>query len=237
MKKVPVSTIVFACIVLVTIIVASVWIRKPRTIENAQIPENNTAIEEKGNGSVDGGNSKYVTDVDMNVNHWKTVETEFFTLKYPKEWYWIESTPKGPGHGVAHVITNNPEFPLNSNEEMGLFAGIGPETPVKIHNDTEFVMAERGVSTMDAGSPENSLNSIFSLAKKNFPNVDCRRLSAEKFLPITALCVAVYPDHQMQQTFYVINKNISLHVSFWTTDTTLLKREVFESIASGLILK
>lgn len=173
--------------------------------------------------------------IDPDVNHWQTKETETFSVKFPKEWYWVELPSKNQS-GV-HVITNNPKFPLSENLEIGLFAGIGDQTPIKIHNDAEFVMAERGVPTTNVGTPEESLKSIFSLAKSNYPNVKCGRFTEQGLLPIEAWCTAIYPDHQMQQTFYSIDKVWSLEKSAWTTDATLVKRDDLRNIAENFILK
>ena len=178
---------------------------------------------------------EFQTTVDPNVDHWQTKETEFFTIKFPKEWYWLELPAKNLS-GI-HVITNNQRFHLSENLEIGLFAEIGDQTPIKIHNNAEFVMAERGVPTTNAGTPEDSLKSVFSLAKSNYPDVKCGRFTEQGVLPIQAWCTAVYPDHQMQQTFYSIDKVWSLEKSAWTTDTTIVKRDDLKKVAESFMLK
>ena len=52
-------------------------------------------------GSTQNGEKqpRFVIDVDPDVSHWQTKETEFFKIKFPKEWYWIESDLKEPTSG------------------------------------------------------------------------------------------------------------------------------------------
>lgn len=176
----------------------------------------------------------FVVDVDMNADNWQTKETEFFTIKFPKEWYWLESDREKTGY-YSHVITNNPKFDMVKNADIGVFSGIGPRSPLELSNNTEVVITNRGVATSDAGTPQDSIDAIFRLAKHNFSSVDCN-ISNNKSIPFTAHCSALY-DSQLQQSYYVINDKISLTLTARTIKGTLVKKEILDKIVGSIILK
>lgn len=168
---------------------------------------------------------QFVTDVDPDVSHWQTKETEFFTIKFPKEWYWVES-----------IITNNPEFDSVKYSDIGIFSDIGPNSyPLTLSNATEVVMSHRGYPTSNAGTPQDSVDAIFKLAKYNNPSVDCK-VTNNKVTPFTAYCTAMY-DMQLQRSYYVINDKISLTFTVRTTRDAIVKNEVLDKIAGSIILK
>lgn len=175
----------------------------------------------------------FVVDVDSDVSHWQTKETEFFTIKFPKEWYWLESDREKTGY-YSYVITNNPNFDINKYADIAIFTG-GDYPSLVLANDTEAVISFDGSATSDAGTPQDSMGSIFELAKKNNPSVDCG-VSNNKIIPFTAHCTATY-NSQLQQSYYVINREISITSTTRTTKDTLAKKEILDKIADSIILK
>jgi hypothetical protein len=95
-----------ALIALLTI-AGAFWLMQKRQVPTIPSVVTDSAVEtpvQQVNSVTEGAPDKqtFVTDVDPDVSHWQTKETEFFTIKFPKEWYWLES-----------VITNNPNFEID----------------------------------------------------------------------------------------------------------------------------
>lgn len=168
----------------------------------------------------------FVVDVDPDVSRWQTKETEFFTIKFPKEWYWLES-----------VITNNPNFPIADNQEIGIFSGIGPAPPITIVNNSELVITHRGTPTSNAGTPSDALDSIFELARYNYPAVKCIRPEGVKTLPIVAHCSAHYPEDQTQLSYYVIDNNWALTLTARMRGESDTLQPIVEKIARSIQIK
>ena len=78
-----------------------------KTVQNAS----KDGASEGKNGESEGESGyrtmQFVTDVDPDVSHWQTKETKTFTIKFPKEWHWIEFPGyDDQGRGGSHVISN-----------------------------------------------------------------------------------------------------------------------------------
>lgn len=179
---------------------------------------------------------RFVTDVDPDVNHWQTKETKYMKFKFPKEWYWLELTKETGGHGV-YVISNNPDFPLEENSEIGIFSDIGPDVPIILTNPTEIVITDRGTPTSNSGAPLDSLESIIRLAKYNYPEVECVRPTNLTTLPLVAHCSATYHDNQHQVSYYVIDESWSLTITARSTDDSLVLKDILEKIARNIKIK
>ncbi len=177
-------------------------------------------------------NQNFVTDVDLDVSHWQTKETEYFTIKFPKEWYWkvLDANEN------AQIITNNPDFDIEKHPDIGIFSGIGSNVPLDIFNNTEIVITDRGTATSDAGTPQDEIDSIFYMAKDNNPSAECKILNDKK-LPFIAYCSATYENSQMQQSYYIINKKISLTLTARMTQENIIRKEILDTMAESIILK
>lgn len=225
MKK---KIIVGSLILVLAVLVGGFWVakNKERNSKDAsrEKMKNNSVVVEDGQQQNQEEKQEFVVDVDMNVDNWQTKETEFFTIKFPKEWYWLES-----------VITNNPRFDISKYADIGIFSGIGPHTPLILSDDAEIVITHWGTPTSNAGTPQDSIDAIFKLAKYNYPSVDCY-VSNNKTIPFAAHCSAIY-DSQLQQSYYVINNKISLTLTARTTEDTLIKKEILDKIVGSIILK
>ena len=199
------------------------------------VPEESGNKGKKEKPDAEEKTRQFVTDVDPDVNHWQTKETEFFTIKFPKEWYWMESNREKTGY-YSQVITNNPDFDIDGNAEIGLFSGIGPISSLELSRDTEVVITDRGSPTSNAGTPQDSLDSIFSLAKKNNPSVNCKTFN-NRTVPFTAYCSVTYENRQLQQSYYIINEQLSLTITAHTTQDTLVKKGILDKIVKSVVLK
>jgi hypothetical protein len=187
-------------------------------------------------------NNSFVVDVNPDMNYWQTKgENEAFTIKFPKEWYWLESDREKTGYG-SRVITNNQYFDINKYADIGIFTGGnylyfsekegGEPTPIQLSN-TEVVITNRGSATTDAGTPQDSLDSKLKWAKEN--SVNCKVIN-NKTIPYTAYCTATY-NSELQQSYYIINKKISLVFTARTSKDTLVKKEILDKIAGSIVLK
>ncbi len=162
---------------------------------------------------------EFVVDVDPDMNHWQTKETEFFTIKFPKEWYWLESDPTKHGYpsdsGRSRIITNNPNFNIDRYADISIFTGgeylltstsEGIKSMSLPLNDTEIVITNKGWSTGDAGNPEESIKSVVRGLTELRKNIDksatCERLSRPGIVPATAYCSFSDVNGQKVQTYY-----------------------------------
>ena len=232
--------ILISTILLILITGAGFWIVKNKEIGNKGVPQEkieNNIVAEGSPQQNQEENQKFVVDIDLNVDNWQTKETEFFTIKFPKEWYWLESSHL-EREGYSKVITNNPVFDINKHADIGIFSDIGPNSPLIISNNTEIVISEKGKSTSDAGSPLDSLNSTLSLAKENNPSVYCTVVE-DRILPLRAYCTTIFNDSGMrQQSYYSINEEIALTFTAWTTQKNSKNLiEVLEKIAESYSYK
>jgi len=135
---------------------------------------------------------KFVTDVDPNVSHWQAKETEFFTVQFPKEWYWLEAK-HGEGERYSEVITNNPNFYVNKYLDISNDAGI--KYPITLTNDTEIIVIIKGVGvTFEEETPLKSIDWQIKRMKKLYSNAICRHTETDIFP--TAFCSVVNEDKQ-----------------------------------------
>jgi hypothetical protein len=58
----------------------------------------------------------------MNIDNWQVREGKAYTIKFPKEWYWLESE-HGENEGYSEIITNNPNFDMDKYADIRLLRG------------------------------------------------------------------------------------------------------------------
>lgn len=222
-KKILIVTVVALIFVLGAVLV---WQKKMLQTEN--LPEPEEDVQSVGKDRV------FVTDVDPDVSHWQIKETEFFTIKFPKEWYWLESDREKTGYH-SRVITNNPEFPINKYADIAFF--ISGKYPLTLSNDTEVVASFRAAATSDAGTPWQSIDSVLRSIQEQFPPAECHYLSASGEIPTRASCLYVVNDHQKVQTYSIANKLHSISFTFRTTGNSLVQKDILDKIAENMVVK
>ena len=160
----------------------------------------------------------FVTDVDPDVNHWQTKETEFFTIKFPKEWYWSEAAP-GSEFTPDGIITNNPNHPVQYPEiEANNF-----------NNDTEVVI---GYELLFA-----SAGNIITIGVEDMTPVEgCEFLSDANSVPIIKSCVKKYENNQVERVYRMVYKDITVSLDVRTTGSTLVSKDILEKIAKSIVL-
>lgn len=174
---------------------------------------------------------RFVTEVDPDVKNWETKETEFFIIKFPKEWYWLELSEKETGYRNMYIISNNSKFPLANykNDPISL-TGIQNSKLA----DTEIVINFGGTATANSGTPVDSLN--FLTTSKDNPERKCVRPTDTKVLPFIASCTNKEND-KIIQTYYIINEEISLFLNMYMSHETILSKSILEKIARNVKLK
>lgn len=187
----------------------------------------------------------FVTNVDPDVSHWQTKEMEFFTIKFPKEWYWVESDLQKTGY-YSQVITNNPEFPIEQFADIGMFTGSsyrltnGSEQPKSIPlKETEIVISTNGFgwATTNAGTPHDFLEFEFSRVKKNTANnIKCRYTSSINSIPLVANC-SFEEDGQRVETHYVSYLERTYAITARTLVNNFTLENVFENISQEFLQK
>jgi hypothetical protein len=169
----------------------------------------------------------FVTDVDMNIDHWQTKETEFFTIKYPKEWYWLES---------GHVITNNPNFDIDKYSDIGFFAG--NDYPMILGNNTEFFITFNGFPTSNSGTPKDSMAYIQSSVFDKDSSAECGEIQlANASVALLIACHFMDTQGYAIQKYGVINEEISITMTVGMTKNAVVKKEIFDKIAQSIVLK
>lgn len=186
------------------------WQKKMSEIQPLPAPKENIQSTNK--------DEAFVTDVDPDVNHWQVKETEFFTIKFPKEWYWSEAAPS-PDFTPDGIITNNPSHPIRYPE-------IGADN---FNNNTEVVI---GYELLFA-SAEN----IITVGVEDMSPVEgCAFLSDAESIPIIKSCIQKYDNHQVERVYRVIYKDITVSLDVRTTDNTLVLTDTLEKIARSIVL-
>lgn len=146
--------------------------------------------------------TKYVTDVDPDVSHWQTRETEFYTIKFPKEWYLKESDAIKTGYRSV-VITNNPDFDIDKYADISL--GVEGDYPLALESSSEIVITTNNLGwvTSDAGNPREFLESVIHRVTDAFPSADCSYVSNPTDVPLIAKCLYVVSNSQKVVTYYI----------------------------------
>lgn len=181
---------------------------------------------------------KFVTNVDPDVNHWQTKETETFRVKFPKEWYWLELAPEKSGYYGSHIISNNPDFPLVQYPDIEIFTG--SNYSLIFTNDSEVVVTIRGWSTGDEGTPQQSIDSEIRRVKEDVnPSATCEfpYLSNRKSVPLTAYCSFINEDHQNVQTYYIAYNKTTFGFTARTTEHNAVQKDILEKIARSFTVK
>jgi hypothetical protein len=180
---------------------------------------------------------KFVTDVDLDVDHWQMRENKvFFTVKFPKEWYWLELSKEETEYNNTYVISNNPSFPLKDykNDPVGL-VGLDGRT---ILQDSEIVISFSGTATENSGTPQQSIDSAFRLTKESHSFADCSQLSRPNIIPVRAYCSFIdTTTHQKVQTYYTANKLNTIFFSARTTETSTVPKDILDKIAENMAVK
>ncbi|MEF3692370.1 MAG: hypothetical protein V3574_04940 [Candidatus Moraniibacteriota bacterium] len=231
------SIIVISIMLISAIAGIGFWVAKNQEGSNEIIlkekAENDVATEESQHLNQEK-KQEFVVDVDMNVDHWQTKETEFFTIKFPKEWYWLESDPEKTGYH-SRMITNNPNFDIDKYADIGV--GTGGNYPLEFENKNEVVISFSGAATSDAGTPQQSIESGLRGIRENHLQAICEYSSDLTDLPIIiANCIFADSNYQKVQTYFVVNEKNKIFFSIRTTEDNLAKKEIFYEIAKNMIL-
>ncbi|MCA9365181.1 MAG: hypothetical protein KC736_04775 [Candidatus Moranbacteria bacterium] len=198
------------------------------TVENLPVVTTNPSENGEEMGE-EIENVEFMTDVDMNVDNWQTKETDFLTVKFPKEWYWLESD-HGKNEGYSSIMVNNPEFDVNKYLYINMFSGAKYE--IDFSNGSEVVISYYVWPTANSGSPRASLDSVLRLHDEN-PDLSktCTETSHPEMKVLTVYCVFINEDGQEVQSYYVVGKEIGRVFTARTQSSNVLSRETLEKIA------
>jgi hypothetical protein len=179
----------------------------------------------------------FVTDVDMYIDHWQTKDVGSFSVRFPKEWYWVEVPPEKPGYYGYRVISNNPGFPLDKYQDIGIFTG--DDYPLVFSDDTELVVTDRGWPTENSGSPRKSLDSEMRRIKEDVnPLAACEYLSDPRSVPAAAYCSFVNSVGQRIQTYYLAYNMTTFAFTSRTTENNAARmKDILEMIARSFTVK
>lgn len=187
-------------------------------------------------------NQRIQVEIDPNADHWQTKETEAFSIKFPKEWYWMESDPTKHGYpsnsGRSYVITNNPDFDIDKYSDIGTGAGIG--YPLTLTDDTEIVITFSGVAiTSESGSPRDSIDWEIKKTEEDInPDADCSYVDRIENIPPAAYCSFIDENGQKVQVYYVAYDKITYaFTSRTTSNDTAMSNDLLEKIAKSFVIK
>lgn len=211
--------------------VALVWEKK--TTET--VPQNQVKEEEKTTDE----HQVFVTNVDTDVSHWQTKETEFFTIKFPKEWYWMESNLKETGYHST-VITNNPDFPISEYSDIGI--GTGGNYPIVLRNAFEIVISTNGLGwvTLDAGSPREFLELEMDRVKKYVnSSAECSYISNLKEIPLISRCsyTDAISSHRVITYYSADTKRTFAYSARMTKENNVNLEPILELIIKSFVRK
>ena len=161
--------------------------------------EKDTSSQER-----DDTTTVFVTDVDLDVDHWQTKETEFFTIKFPKEWYWMESDLEKTGYH-SEVITNNPHFAIDKYPDISVFTGDSYQMFSKDNSEIIITMNGLGEATSNSGTPREFMEGEIARLKKDYPEMKCHYTSSLTSVPLTAFCAFSDSNGEVVDTYYSSN--------------------------------
>ena len=237
MKQLSTRTISFISLIAIVFLALGVFVIQ--RVYNTPLPVVENEVEQKENPKTN--DETFITDVDMNIDNWQTKETEFFTIKFPKEWYWMESNREKTGY-YSQVITNNPRFDIDKHAEIGLIKGgeyltfFKDDEPESLPlSNTEIVISFNGFATSDIGVPQQVMSWVLRLSDKERSStcIQVEDLNTQK-IPLIGYCSFVTTYHEKIQTYYVINKEIVQIMTARTTDDTLAKKEILDKIVASI---
>lgn len=208
------------------------------TVQNVPGDGSNEGNKEESGGRPEDRTTRFVTDVDPNVTHWQTKETEFFTIKFPKEWYWKESNREKTGY-YSQVITNNPDFDIDSYSDIGVFTRY--EYSLKFRNDSEVIISTNNLGdiTSNSGTPSEYIKLEMERVEKSNNSARCGYVSDEKNIPLMASCFFVDSENdQKVQTFYASYKKRTFAYTARTIGNSNLDLEgILRKIAESFFQK
>jgi hypothetical protein len=207
-------------------------------VSNQQQDQRQTPAEEK-----------FVTDVDPDVNHWQTKETEYFTIKFPKEWYWLEPDPRETEYR-SQVITNNPNFQIDRYPDISVFTGGAFQfsSDDKKHqslplNPSEVVITTSGLGgvTSNSGTPREFMDGEITRLKRDlYPEMKCHYTSSLNSIPLTAFCSFLDSNGQIVDTYYVSHPKRTFAYTARITQENSIKENmeyILEHIAESMVPK
>ena len=241
MKCISVRIIIFVVIGVFAVLALILFaMQKEETSSETFLPI--TKDEKNKEGDSRQKEKVFVTDVDMNIDNWQTKETEFFTIKFPKEWYWMESNREKTGYR-SYVITNNPDFDIDRYADIGVFTGgrylftsesEGVESmPLPLKN-SEVVISFNARAISDSGTPQKSIEYGFRSTQEMYKQALCEYISYPNEIPITAHCTFVDEDFQRIQTYFIADERNTVFFSARTRENSLIKENVLKKIAKNL---
>jgi hypothetical protein len=224
MKQLSSRNLTLITLVVIAVLAVGVLAFQNRVQEPQEIVEVSKSEESQENKN--DNDQKFVTDVDMNIDNWQTKETEFFTIEYPKEWYFLES----------RVITNNPNLNINKYSDIGLFSG--GDYPMVLGSDAEFFIAFNGFPTSNSGTPKDSMNYIRDSVLETDSSADCKKIQVENTsVSLLVACHLTDREGYAIRKYGVINERVSITMTVGMTKNTIANTEIFDKIAQSIVLK
>lgn len=180
---------------------------------------------------------RFVTEVDPDVSNWQMKATKYFTIRFPKEWYLIESDLKETGY-YSVVITNNPDFDIDKYADIGM--GVSWDYPLVLSDNSEIVITTNNLGwvTNEVGTPREFMDwQIDSVEKKN-PNATCHYTSDQNSVLLTALCRYKDVKDQVVTTYYVSQSQRTYAYTAVVTQGAIINKSIesiLEQIAKNVI--
>lgn len=229
-------------VVLLLVLLLGVWLAQ-KVSKRTEIPVSQEQTIDQGN---DQNVQEFVTDIDPDVNHWQTKETEFFTITFPKEWYWLESDLVKTGYH-SQVITNNPNFDIDKYSDIGVFTGgnyrivseNGESEPLLLR-DAEIIISTNGLGsvTSNTGTSYEFMTSEIKSVRDVYKSAECYYTSDITNIPLTAYCSYIDQNSQRVETYYISNeKHTFVFTSRTVRSNNLILKDTLEKIAKSFIVK
>lgn len=224
----------------IALVLGVVFVMQAQTKKQVALPSQTEDVKEEQG-------KDFVVDVDQNIDHWQTKEIEHFTIKFPKEWYWLESDRKKTGY-YSQVITNNPDFDIDKYSDIGIFTGseylytstsegvISMQLPLQ---DNEIVISTNNLGwlTSDTGTPYEFMESIIKRTKKLHPSTECNHVSNPSDIPLITYCSFVKSGQKIQ-TVYVSNIKRTFAITARTSEENTTEiQDILKQIAKSYQLK
>lgn len=169
-------------------------------VYNTPLPVVENEVEQKENPKTN--DETFITDVDMNVENWQTKETEFFTIKFPKEWYFFQTNYDTMGYN-SYVITNNPNFDISKYPDISI--GVGRIYPLDLMNETEIVISSNylGDATANSGTSLDYIEYMINSMREYVGfTVACQYMSSMDSIPLATYCSFTDEDNKQRVGTY-----------------------------------
>lgn len=172
--------------------------------------------------------------VNQTISQWQTKTTEFFSIKFPRDWYWLENTNSGY---QSQIITNNPNLDITTQYpdiifyDKGISGRDDEETFITFYGRPTQEIDNKKVTTKEV--VDKKLQEITEMLRGSY-QTNCSEMSD---VTIRTLKCSRFDNNQMIQSYYAVNRKITIIMIVRKNSITDNEDEVIDNIVQTLVTR